>query len=335
MKDPALTVPPPFRSRLLALALGLASGSAQAALSFHVDLDENTGSTAADQAGSNDLTVGAGADWVGGKFGSALEFDGTSNSTASRANPTGLPAGNASRTLSLWVNYTTAPIDSIFGGYGNNISARLFAVGESYSGTDQLMAYFWDDSFDLELGPASNPLFDDVNSWQLHTLVYETGTNAVSYYVNGDLEGSVIGKELNTSPAEINIAEGSGTPTNRRQFEGIVDDFAIWNEVLTPVKAKVIYTAGDTASGGLGYDAGDVDLLFQAYDGQGTETVDGLMWTYVASGLTGTEGEVQGSGSNRTIVFDDASGAGLVSIPEPGTTTLALLSLLGLLRRRR
>lgn len=314
--------------------LVLATAAAQAALSFHVDLDGDAG----DRVGANDLELGTGASFVSGRFGQALEFDGSEQAFARRVNPTGLPQGDASRTLSLWVHYTVVPEDTVFGSYGNNLNGALFGIGESYASTESLMAYFWNSSYDREIGPAPNPVVQQTGVWQLHLLSYDSVNDQLIHYVNGVPSGIVPtgpSFQLQTSLAELTLAEVAGTPTNRRQFEGRVDDFSIWDEVLMPAQARLLHSAGDTGPGGLGYDAGQVNELFSFYEGQSGGVIGPHHWSYVASGLDGEEGEVQRDGSNYVVLIDGTTGAGLVAMPEAGTPLLLLVSMLGLLRRRR
>ncbi|MHC4113618.1 MAG: cellulase family glycosylhydrolase, partial [Planctomycetota bacterium] len=68
----------------------------------HWKLDENQGSTAADSSGKgNDGTLGGNPQWVAGKYGSALTFDG--DDYVDLGNPSVLDFGTSDFTLCAWV----------------------------------------------------------------------------------------------------------------------------------------------------------------------------------------------------------------------------------------
>ena len=74
-----------YRNSLLficfVLVLGLA-GSVSGDLVAHWPLDEGSGTTAYDSAGSNDGTLMQGPVWVAGRMGGGLQLNGTSTQSA-------------------------------------------------------------------------------------------------------------------------------------------------------------------------------------------------------------------------------------------------------------
>jgi len=117
-----------------------------------------------------------------------------------------------------------------------------------------------------------------------------------------------------------------------------IDDAAILKTNFSPGEVVGTFNLGHNS--GLGYDLGDVIKLLDVHrDGAGSTTVDGLTWSYATS-LSGTDGQLTGSGSNYTLVLDSAGGTGLVSsgstvIPAPAALPagLTLIALAGLRRR--
>jgi len=132
----------------------------------------------------------------------------------------------------------------------------------------------------------------------------DLASNNIDIYVNGT---NVLSTTTTSDPA-INsaILEISNTQPSR-QFDGLIDDIAIWDENLSADEVKCLLDVG--SSGDLGYDADEFDDLKQVHDaGSGSVTIGALQWTY-SSTLTASAG-LSGSDPNFTIVFDDGPGAG-------------------------
>lgn len=71
-------------------------------------LDEGTGTSAGDSSGNgNTGTLVNGPAWVAGQAGQALSFDGVDDYVT--CGTTGMPAANASQTISWWMNYASVP----------------------------------------------------------------------------------------------------------------------------------------------------------------------------------------------------------------------------------
>jgi hypothetical protein len=200
----------------------------------HWKLDENAGTTAYDSAGSNDgtLTNMEAADWVVGKFGSAVDLDG-SDEYVTIADSTGsvLDASSAI-TLSSWIMPTAIP-------------AQFKQIVRKES------------AYVLELTSDHKPQFNFWSGTALQTAV--TGSDAVQIgqwyhlaatyngsisrlFVNGVLvsektnSGSI---DTNNSALQFGIRNGTDL-----QFTGRIDDVKIYNYARTTEQIRADYNAG-------------------------------------------------------------------------------------------
>jgi hypothetical protein len=195
--------------------------------------DEGSGDIAKDSsANKNDGTLLSKPKWVDGKFGKALEFDGSSNSvdcgdTESMAIPTG-----GSVTMCAWVNPKVGSLAAWQGimakrtgsySYGINLVTGNFQI---YTSGASGIASF---GYNLPKGV-----------W-----VHIAGTMSkkpTELYVNGDLFGTSGG-----GGGVILAANGlriGASGTIGEVFNGIIDDVGIFNTALSAADIKTIATKG-------------------------------------------------------------------------------------------
>ena len=182
----------------------------------------------------------------------------------------------------------------------------------------------------------------------IHTaVVFDSTLNApVAIYVNGlaiATNGSSGDPSMGIMKADANtIALGVSYNTDgagRQSLNGYMDDFAMWNTALSSAKVKSLNTAPLLLDG---YNAGVMNSLFTAFDAQGSQSVDGRLWTYT------TGFSVAGYSLGDTWLGSDgqyymwlggtsASALGLAAVPEPAAMGLLIGAgvLLMVLRRRR
>jgi hypothetical protein len=91
-----------------------------------------------------------------------------------------------------------------------------------------------------------------------------------------------------------------------QQYTGQVDDLAIWSEGLSAAQVLAMYQLATNTT--FGYDAYDVDALFEAFKLQRDATVDGRLWAYKPTGITSPLGEVTLTGSTYTLNLADGAG---------------------------
>ncbi|MFH1498733.1 MAG: LamG domain-containing protein [Verrucomicrobiota bacterium] len=182
-------------------------------------------------------------------------------------------------------------------------------------------------------------------AWTHVAVSWDTGsTNALRFYVNGALTSdgvnftgpSTLG--ANTSPIYLGVT----TSTLYRSLNGNLDDFAMWDSVLTAAQIRALNTTPDELNG---YNASFMNQLFNVASGSiSSATLDGLTWTSITGlDVSGrTLGDTWTDGEDYFIWLSGSGGsaAGLIAsaIPEPGSFAL-LAGLAGLafvsMRRNR
>ena len=194
--------------------------------------NEGTGSTAKDSSPFGNNGTIHGASWVRGKFGSALEFDGTDD-YAEVPDSNSLHIANAI-TVASWVK----PLD--------------------YTDYDNIVSKSGDDTFCLKLVPADNYRYefgirraDNNEWWYVQSYVYTFGDwhfvvgtfdgRYIKIYVDGTLQGtsdlgSTVSLVTNTNNLTIGCQFGTG-----RWFNGTIDEVRIYNRVLSEEEIKIHY----------------------------------------------------------------------------------------------
>ncbi len=207
--------------------------------------EDGSGATVRDLSGNgNDGTIQGPVSWTDGRFGSALEFNGTSNTVA-------LPAGNiypASEigSVSMWF-YTDREWASL-----EVRTAWRFTAGA------QALLLFWDRSGALSINMSfrngrhvSVPvdLQTLVGRWNHLVCVYDGGDknsgNSFRYYLNGvDIgNGTIDSGEVGDNFGQNDNVIGSDAQSGSSfQFwEGRLNHLQIFNRVLTNVEVAALY----------------------------------------------------------------------------------------------
>lgn len=195
--------------------------------------DEGDGDIAADSSGNgNDGTLLSNPEWVDGKFGSALEFNGSNTSvdcgdTESMNIPTG-----GSVTMCAWVYPTVGSVAAWQGimakrtgsySYGINLVTGNFQI---YTTGASGIAGF---AYDLP-----------VEEW-VH-IAAVMSKDPTELYVNGELFGT-----KGAGGGVIEAANGlriGASGTIGEVFNGIIDDVGIFNEALSEDDIKDLYDKG-------------------------------------------------------------------------------------------
>ncbi|MDQ1327048.1 MAG: hypothetical protein QG641_328 [Candidatus Poribacteria bacterium] len=202
--------------------------------------DDNKGTVATDSSVNKNVgTVKGTAQWVAGKFGSALQLDGKTGwvdcgDTASMA----IPAGG-SVTMCAWVNPTVGSVAAWQGimakrtgsySYGINLVKGNFQI---YTSGASGIAGF---AYDLPVG-----------QW-VHVAA-TMSKNPTELYVNGVLFGTK-GGGGGVALAANGLGIGA-SGTIGEFFNGIIDDVAIFNTVLTVDDVKSLMTKGLASTFGI------------------------------------------------------------------------------------
>jgi hypothetical protein len=207
--------------------------------------DEGSGTTTIDSSGKGNTGVFGNSRepsnsayfpvWAGGKFGTALSFNGVTNKAyVNGGGDASLILGNTIPiTLHAWVNIPSGGGGAVLvkgksGGcweYGLVLSAS--SVSARFSGSD------------LTSSVTSVPL----NQWVQVIIVYNPGVN-VKYYVNGVLKDTIATTRMDRSTCtDVRLWVGSSyASTPFEFFTGSIDEVAIWNRALSASEIQSLYT---------------------------------------------------------------------------------------------
>ncbi|MEX0919026.1 MAG: LamG domain-containing protein [Candidatus Paceibacterota bacterium] len=192
-----------------------------------------TATTANDVSGNgNHGTIAGNVSPVGGRIGQAFEFDGDGDYVGSIPS-LGLE-GSVDLTISAWVNPRSVQRQGIFEGSSNgSVSFMLFDSNRmrlAERGVD------W-------VGLSSNTNVP-INQWSNIIVVYNSLTNTVQFYLNGDDDGSYVEEVNFANPATQNIGLYRASDSDSYYFDGAIDDVRIYNRALTADEVYRLYTIG-------------------------------------------------------------------------------------------
>ena len=213
-------------------------------LVVHWPMDEEEGFILIDAVGENHANLSGKTSRVDGKLGKAIEFDGSTAFIWTNPNFTEIGlTGKQSRSLSFW--FWTHPVQL-------KTKPGLYGYGErtNYDNSDR----FWgihsitDNGF-LSLtsehyGSSVSFSHDQEiqNNWTHLAHLYD-GSN-ISIYLNGKMIGSQSNSNINTGLTEPFLI-GRTNSLSDSYFNGVIDDFRIYNDTLLPVEIDQIYRAED------------------------------------------------------------------------------------------
>ncbi|MDD4924651.1 MAG: LamG domain-containing protein [Dehalococcoidales bacterium] len=314
----------------------------------HWKLDEGSGSTAYDSTENNNdgtlywmstSTVGG---WTAGKYGSALSFDGTDDYVASSRISNLWQYGN---TLSFWLKPNDGQPSAyqyIFGGRNSNARSYFYlnANGTMYATISS------DDSNYIGLLTKSAVFLDGPTSWTHIVVAFNSTYSDGEIYINGQSvaltkssAGTVNKATLINSDNEIfhigALIYNSAVQTNK--FNGLIDEFRIYNYTRTSDEISLDYNAGFAAYFGPQSSCDDdpgscmtqgLVGYWDMEEGSGVTVKDksgnsnnGAM-SYMSTGTPWTTGVVFGSGGKKggsALSFDGVDD--YVSVGRPSFTT--------------
>ena len=203
--------------------------------------DEGSGQTVRDSVGANNGTIQGTAVWTTGKFGGALDFNGTTNYVLGANAGSGFPVGSAARTISAWVKASFASMFDTgifhYGTVGNAAPAtnfHLFMSGEPNTGK---IGFGNGYGFGTVQGTTSA----GDGGWHNIVGVYDGAGGSARIYVDGVQQ---VSGPLATTPNT-----GTGTPwqigrfqqTSFPSFSGPIDDVRIYNRALSATDVQALY----------------------------------------------------------------------------------------------
>lgn len=348
----------PFVRLVVALGQAVACGTTAYALQTtpiaYYPFDEATGSTTASDYYDNYDAIWQGvepATFAPGFLGGA--WAGTGNSGDYFTTPV-IDALNGmnSYSISMWVKPTAGDSFSRQGLFltrdasivaGSTTASEFYGVSlrEDY-GIDSRVH-----GTPIDSPPSTVP----IDTWTHIASVFDNDFATQTLYVNGELSNSeAVINEINILSAGQWLI-GSDSCCNGREFNGILDDLALFDSALTPGEISYIYSNGIFGFPVIGFDPplpipGDVD---EDGDVDAVELNNDLLSDFdiiVSNFLKPTDSRRQGD-LNRNGRVDlpdfrewknnydpEPLGASAVSVPEPSTAGLTCLSLLIFLRPR-
>ena len=193
---------------------------------------EGSGTTVADSSGNgHDGTIVGATRVPGGKFGSALDFDGTDD-LVDLGNLD--IVGGSGLTISLWMKADTFGISD----------ARLVSKATGVQEDDHywMVSTFSSKSvrFRLKAGGSTTTLISgndalSIGPWIHVAMIYDGAEMVI--YADGVEVGSATKTGVIDADASVPAAIGN-QPQNGKSFDGILDEVRIYNRALTPAEIQ-------------------------------------------------------------------------------------------------
>jgi len=196
-------------------------------------LDEGSGTIASDSSGNgHDGTLEGDPQWVVGRSGKALQFDGVDDYV-----DIGLGAGdyfstlNSGFTVAAWINRaSTGTNDVIFGAGRNPVGT---AAGDNNNGWKLSISSGDVIRFTtLGIQDYTSSLGVPVGEWVHVAATFTEGGTEAKIYVNGNLEQTIVGSSP-ANPADGLYAIGFGATWELEFFDGLLDEVRVYDHVLT------------------------------------------------------------------------------------------------------
>lgn len=203
--------------------------------------DEGDGDTAIDSSGNgNDGTL-EGCNWVNGKFGNALEFNGVSDHVNTGDDPITDPGGTKIWSISAWVK-RASDTSKLLIAIRRSPGGYVLGVGVLGAGANQVKMTKYA-IIDIYLGD-----FPQDTDW--HHIVGVWHEKGQIVYIDGDVNGES-GDIANFSAAGAGKLLIGGDTGDQGFAEGIIDDVAIFNVALSEDDVKDIMDQGVGMAAGI------------------------------------------------------------------------------------
>ncbi len=271
--------------------------------SLYFRLDENSGTVAADASGNgwngayqSGVTLGGTGALVGDPD-AAVAGNGTT-SIAKTSSSSGLPVGNAPRTVEAWFKTTVNARQGLIS-YGSTVTAQAFGI-EVLNST-QLDAFTWSNDLVFSTGKSITD-----GSWHYVADVYD-GAGHVTVYLDGTSLGTqTLGTQtINTVVSSNGLVLGSEMP-GTSPLNGSLDEAAVYPAALQGPRIVAHVQASGNPPG--------APINVTASAGTNSATV------------TWQAGPANGGPITQYAVTAYASGSPVNAVVEPGTATSATLT---------
>ncbi len=289
-------------------------------------LDDGTGTIAVDSSGNgNDGTFVGDPEWVAGKFGSGLLFDGQGGERVSLG---GLDIPSGQMTITCWfkANNLDTPgndprmVSKAFGGAGND---HIWMLSSSREGGNKLLRLRLKTNDGQNTSEIKAGSFE-VGEW-IHGAVWWDGTD-MKIYKNGAEVGTLAkgGTSVALDPAVPAAIGNQPIGAENRPFDGIIDDVRIYTRALTEAEIAEVM-AGPPAPLAAGPTPGDGVTLEQNWTSLGWQPGT---WAVSHDVYFGTSYDEVEQGAEGTFVGNVTNNLQVVGFPgfpapeglEPGVT---------------
>ncbi|HEU6448987.1 MAG TPA: LamG-like jellyroll fold domain-containing protein [Verrucomicrobiae bacterium] len=305
-------------------------------LTTYYKFDESSGTTAADSSGlSPSATLENGASFIAGKFGNALNLNGSSQYVAL---PNGLISGLHDFTIVTWVYLNSINTWARIFDFGADIDRYMFLTPFSGSGTTRFAISKFNGGGEQQInGPALSP-----SAWHqvAVTLKGTEGSGVGILYVDGVAVGTnsvmsyypdMIGSLVNATNNFIGRSQFSGDP----YLNGKIDDFRIYNGALSAAQIASLYTSAPpsapsaSTATATAVSSSVIHLSWTAIPGATSYLVrrsltSGGAYDVVVSGITATNLIDTGLSGSTTYYYVvagvNSGGAGTDSVEASATT---------------
>jgi len=212
-------------------------------LVLYYAFDEGAGDTVSDPSNYSNTGTINGAEWVDGKFGKALEFNGVD---------TYVDCGDSDSlqiekeiTLAAWVKPAVIPAqmhsDSrIVARENSGAGAPWASYGLTSNGGATGFLAFEISAAQADVYPKQTTIIE-AGVWYHLAGVYDG--SKCDIYLDGVLEGSLAQTGNLVINPDINTMVGADTNRNIEYFEGVIDEVVIYSRALTPEEIGTIMEA--------------------------------------------------------------------------------------------
>ena len=214
----------------------LVAGDGEVGLFSHWKFDAGSGSLAYDSVGNNYATI-YGADWVAGKFGSALNF----TEDGCKINIVQIEL-ISNYSISFWAKVSPyASVAMVFGDDSTEEADYFYLFdgkGARFRNYEGVLVS-WENDFDFE------------GQWRFVTIV--AGEDEVELYLDGAPQG-----KRQVDPHIYIKQIGAGDTTANYHFKGILDDFRIYNRKLSLEEAWALRGLGSSVGENVDLDDSEI-----------------------------------------------------------------------------
>ena len=195
----------------------------------------SSGSVGPSPSSGCDFTYCYGGSWVQGKVGNyALDFNGAGDITIPSGS--GIPLGNSAGdfTISAWCTQDANDDWDMIASRGDWSSGWLLAKDN----TGKM-------GFGVGTYNTTEVSFTETDTWTHFVGTYDSDAGTTKIYKNGELGGGPGADGGTTSTSQMRI--GKEASADRYQWNGKIDEFALWDAQLTPAQISLLSTGSARA----------------------------------------------------------------------------------------